>query len=159
LDRRDERRVRADENAVADHGTVLVRAVVVARDRAGSDVHIRADGRVADVAQVVDLAAGGDVGLLRLDEVADLHALGEPRARPNPRERPELAALSGVEPFYDGMRMHDGVRAELRVLQHAVRADPHAVAEHDPALEDDADVDEDVAADLDRAANVEPLWI
>src|SRR5690606_3418220 len=79
LDRRDERRVRADEYAVADHGTVLVRAVVVARDRAGSDVHIRADGRVADVAQVVDLAAGGDVGLLRLDEVADLHALGEPR--------------------------------------------------------------------------------
>jgi hypothetical protein len=41
------------------------------------------------------------------------------------------------------------------VADHAVRADAHAVAQHDLALEDAADVDLHVLAALQRAAHIE----
>src|SRR5690606_11476478 len=63
---RHQRGIRADEGAVPDHRTVLVGAVVVAGDGARADVHAAAYGRVADVGQVVGLAAGADLGLLDL---------------------------------------------------------------------------------------------
>src|SRR6187455_899421 len=47
LDRRNQHRARADEGAVADLGGPLVRAVVVAADRPGTDVDLLADSRVA----------------------------------------------------------------------------------------------------------------
>ena len=49
LDRRHQRRVRADEGAVADIGAVLGDAVVIAGDGAGADIGARADPRVADI--------------------------------------------------------------------------------------------------------------
>ena len=54
-DRRDQLRIAADEGAVVDDRRVLRRAVVVAGDRAGADVHLRADRRVAEVGEVVGL--------------------------------------------------------------------------------------------------------
>src|SRR5690606_1509594 len=55
--RRDQRRVRADEGAVADHGAMLVGPVVIAGDGAGADVDVTPDAGVADVGQMIDLAA------------------------------------------------------------------------------------------------------
>ena len=52
---RDELRVAADEHAVLDHRLMLLHAVVVARDRAGADVDVLADGRVAEVREMVGL--------------------------------------------------------------------------------------------------------
>ncbi len=60
---RDEHRVGADEDAVADHGPVLMHAVVVASDRAGADVDALAHRRIADIGEVRHLAARADVGI------------------------------------------------------------------------------------------------
>ena len=48
-DRRDQRRVGADEGAGTDHRAVLAEAVVIAGDCAGADVRAGADVGVADV--------------------------------------------------------------------------------------------------------------
>src|SRR5215472_6520852 len=47
----------ADRHVVLDDRAMLVRAVIVTRDRARTDVHVASDGRVTDVAQMVRLAA------------------------------------------------------------------------------------------------------
>ena len=49
LDRRHQRRIRADEGALADIGAVLGDAVVIAGDGAGADIGARADPRIADI--------------------------------------------------------------------------------------------------------------
>src|SRR5690606_37045946 len=119
LDGRDQSRVGADERAVADHGAMLVRAVVVARDRARADVDAAAEGRVADVAQVIHLGAGRSPAVLHLDEVADLHLRVELRARPDAGEGTDLAARARPDAVEHGMRVHDGAGTESRVRDHA----------------------------------------
>src|SRR6185503_12550023 len=89
--RRDQRRVRADEAFVLDHGAVLLGAVVVAGDGAGADVDARADLGVADVGEVVGLRARTEAARLDLDEVADVHLLGQARARPQAGVRADPA--------------------------------------------------------------------
>jgi hypothetical protein len=79
--RRDQLGVGADEGIVLDDRLELVGAVVVAGDRAGADVDAAADRRVADVGQMVGLGLRGDRAVLDLDEVADMHVLGQHGAR------------------------------------------------------------------------------
>src|SRR5216117_103561 len=79
--RRDELRVRTDENVVLYDGAVLVRSVVVAHDRAGADVDVSAHLAVADVGEVIRLGTCAYSTRLDLNEVADVHSLGEARAR------------------------------------------------------------------------------
>src|SRR5207247_8185021 len=50
-DRGHQLRVAPDEGAVFNHGPVLFLAVVIAGDGAGADVHIFADGGVAEIRQ------------------------------------------------------------------------------------------------------------
>src|SRR5688572_26797561 len=64
-DRRDELRVGADERAIFDDGLVFVLTVVVARDRARADVHVRADVGIADVRKVRRLCAFSEDRFLR----------------------------------------------------------------------------------------------
>src|SRR5690606_40670860 len=85
---------------------VLGETVIVAGDGARADVHLRADGGVADIAQVIDLRRLPDLGVLRLDEIADPTSGRQPRARPQPREGADLHA-----------------RAELGALEMAERPD------------------------------------
>src|SRR5690606_26283829 len=115
LDGRDQARVRADERVVADDGAMLVRAVVVACDRAGADIDAFADGGIADVAQMIDLAAVGNPALLRLDEVADLDLARELGTRAHPRKRPDLAAFAGRDVLQHAVRVHDRAIAERRI--------------------------------------------
>src|SRR3546814_12514737 len=63
-----------DEGAGADRRAVLQEAVVVAGDGAGADVGGGADGGVAQIAQVVGLGALAQLGVLDLDEVADMRS-------------------------------------------------------------------------------------
>ena len=91
--RRDQLGVGSDVHVVLDDGAVLVRAVVVAGDGAGADVDVAADARVADVGQVVGLAARPDRARLDLDEVADVRPRrASDRRRTDPRVRPDAAA-------------------------------------------------------------------
>ncbi len=94
LDRRHQRGVGADKGACPDLGPMLVEAVIVAGDGAGADVSARADARVADISEMVNLGALADLGLLDLDEVADMGVRGERSAGPEPRERTDDRALA-----------------------------------------------------------------
>src|SRR5690606_36529449 len=97
--RRDQRRVRADEGAGADVGTVFGKAVVVAHDRAGADVGLGADPRVAEVGQVIGLGARLERRVLDLDEIADLGPGADLAVRAKARERPDLGTLADRDPL------------------------------------------------------------
>ena len=71
-DRRHQLAVGADESVVVDDGLVLVGAVVVAGDRACADIHVAADRRIAEIAQMVGLGALAQRRILGFDEVADV---------------------------------------------------------------------------------------
>src|SRR5450759_2504185 len=53
--RRDQLCIRADEYIVFDDGAMFVRAIIIAGDRASTDVHSSADRTVADVAEMLSL--------------------------------------------------------------------------------------------------------
>jgi hypothetical protein len=61
---------------------VFAEAVIVAENRTGTDVAVLANGRISDVLQVGQLAAGSDHSLLCLDKVADAHTLLQHSPRP-----------------------------------------------------------------------------
>ena len=52
-------------------------AVVVARDRAGADVDVLADRRVAEVREMIRLRPSSERRLLQLDEVADVRVFAD----------------------------------------------------------------------------------
>src|SRR6267154_746709 len=154
--RRDKLRVRADENIVLDDGAVLVRPVVVAHDRAGTDVDVAADVAIADVGEVIGLGTRAYAARLHFHEVADVHFCGESRAhaRADARVRTDAAASADVGVLQVAKGFDARARCDHHVFQHAVRADRHAVAELHLALEDAVDVDRHVAAAGEISAHV-----
>ena len=52
-------------------------AVVVAGDRAGADVDLLANRRVAEIGEVVGLRAAAERRVLELDEVADVRVFAD----------------------------------------------------------------------------------
>src|SRR5580692_6435273 len=96
LYRRHQHAARADEGSGADPGLPLVGTIVVAGDRAGTDIDRAPNLAVADVGEVIGLAARANDAVFDLDEVAEVHAVGQLRLRPQTRERPDLTA--GADP-------------------------------------------------------------
>src|SRR5215510_8872421 len=129
--RRDQLGIRTDEDIVLDDRPVLVRAVIIARDRAGADVDPAADRRIADVGQVVRLRAGADLARLDLDEVADVDFLGEPDAGAEAGVGTDAAPLSDARFLQMAERLDSGIGFDAHVPEHTVRADRHAVPQHD----------------------------
>src|SRR3989338_4553485 len=80
-DRRDQRGIAADLHPVADGGAVFLEAVVVAGDGAGAYVALAPDGDVAEVGEVIGLAALADGRLLGFDEVAYMDVSPEGSSR------------------------------------------------------------------------------
>src|SRR6185437_1694074 len=99
LHRRDQRRVGTDEGTIADLGDVLVHAVVVARDGAGADVHVRTDLRVAEIGEVVGLAAFAEFGFLGFDEISDMRPRRKFGSGTQTRERPDPARPISGDPY------------------------------------------------------------
>ena len=129
------RRVDARVHAVADLGAVLVHAVVVRGDRARAEVRAGADVGVADVGEVRHLGALADLGVLGLDERADLHARRRGGCRAARYANGPTAQSSPISHFArDGVR-HAHVLADHDVGQMAVRSDDRAGADHRAALE------------------------
>src|SRR6185369_1684083 len=95
-DRGHQLRIGPDVDVVLDHRPMLVRAVVVAGDRARTDVDVAPDRRVAHVGQVVRLAALADGARLHLDEVADVNLVRQTRAWPDARVRADPATRPDV---------------------------------------------------------------
>ena len=123
------------KHVVLDHRAVLVRAVVVAGDRAGADVDAARRRRVADVGEVVGLASPRRPARLHLDEVADVHVVGE-RAPGRSRAYGPMRALRADRRAVE-MRDTASMRVPaptVDVAQHAVRPDRAPVAErHRPS--------------------------
>ncbi len=134
-DRRDQRRIGADEGARADLGAVLVEAVVVAGDGAGADVGFGAHVGVADIGEVVDLGALGDHGVLDLDEVADRCTSASISSRP-------AAAAQGadVAPAAEAYARPADARRQRMVAPFSI-LDDHAGADDHMGLDDDVPPD------------------
>ena len=73
--RRNQGGITADERAFFDHGHVLACAVIIAGDGACADIDARTDLGVAKVSKVVGFGAAAQLGLFRLDKIADMRAL------------------------------------------------------------------------------------
>src|SRR3546814_2302677 len=112
-------------------------------DGAGADVDARADLRVAQVGQVVGLAAHAHARVLGLDEVAHVHAVGEHGARAQPRERANLHRAFGARAVDVAVRADLGAGGEVGVADAAERSDAPALAARDAPFEHDLHVDLD----------------
>src|SRR5207248_5988150 len=128
--RRHQRRVRADERAVLDPGLVLEEAVVVAGDGAGADVDLAPDHGIADIGQMIGLAALAEPRRLELDEIADVDIGAELRAR--------AEACEGT---------HNRAVTDDRTHDVAHGADPHALAHPHARAEYHGGLDHGVAPD------------
>src|ERR1035437_2290366 len=140
--RRDELRIAADEGIVFDYRRVLLHAVVVARDRAGADVHTCADRGVAEIRQVHRLRSGPEHGLLQLDEIADARLLADVRFVSEMRERPDARAVRDRGVGDDAVVEHRHAIADPRVddadaaVNLAVRPDGRPSLERHPGVDD-----------------------
>ena len=155
--RRDQLRVGADEDVVLDHGAVLVRAVVVAGDGAGADVDVAADGRVADVGEMIGLAARGRSSdaltstKLPMCTSSASTAPGRSRAYgPDPAAGADGGAVEVRE-----RRDHACRRRRSRRAARSARRSRRRRPARTVALEHAADVDAHVAAAGERAAQVD----
>src|SRR6185369_17410098 len=154
-DRGHQLRIGPDVDVVLDHRPMLVRAVVVAGDRARTDVDVAPDRRVAHVGQVVRLAALADGARLHLDEVADVNLVRQTRAWPDARVRADPATRPDVGAVDMRIRRDRRRRADFHISENAVRADADRIAERHVAFENAADVDRYVAAAGQRAAHID----
>src|SRR5882762_3075411 len=159
--RRDELGVRADENVVLYDGAVFVRSVVVAHDRAGADVHVAADLAVADVGEVIGLGTCAYTTRLHLHEVADVHSFGYARARS--RADASVGADAAVRADVGVLQVTESFDARAgayrHALQHAIRADRHAVTQLHFVFKHAIHVDRHIAAAGKTPAHVAARWI
>src|SRR5512146_2400691 len=121
--RSDELHVGTDVHIIFDHGAVLVRAVVIAGDRAGTDVDVASNGGIADVGEVICFGARADLARLDFDEVADVHFIRKPRAGPDTGIRSDAAGATDYSAVDVGKRFDAGSRSDFHILQDAVGAD------------------------------------
>src|SRR3569623_292106 len=128
-DGRDQLRVGADEDVVFDDGLEFIGAVVIAGDGAGADIDAPAYRRVADVTQMIHLRARTDRRFLHLDEIADVHVVGEHRAGPDARERPDARARADRRLLYHRIGLDNHTVGYRHVAQITVGADDDVVAE------------------------------
>ena len=88
-----------DKRTVANRCLELVCAIVVAGNRSCTDVNAFSYFGVADVGQVIDLAAIRNRALLDFDKVAELHPVGQFGAGTHSCKRSDLAILAGCPAF------------------------------------------------------------
>ena len=132
----------------------LLPAVVVGGDRARADVGARADLDVAHVGEVRHLRALADLGVLGLDERADVRVGGETRARPERDERTDGGAVADPDLAGHGLA-HDRAARRTIVSTSRVSGPMTEPAPIDGAtLEDRAGEQADVGLELDRRVDV-----
>src|SRR3989344_1184038 len=120
---------------------MFVGAVIIAYDGAGADINVLTHRGIADVAQVIDLAADTNLGLLHFDEIAKMHAVGDLRPWTQAGERPDAAFTPDGGFLDDAVGQDLGALAHRGVADHVIRPDVHPVAQNHLALENDVNVD------------------
>ena len=144
---------------VAQRGRVLVEAVVVTGNSARADVDTAAQRGVADVAQMVDLAARPDPRFFGFHEIADARAGRQPRTRAQAGVGPDAARLIQHRIFEMAHRVHRTAGPHAGVAQHAVGSDAHALAQHHPPFKHAIHIDEHVSPAVQRAAHIDARGI
>src|SRR5258705_9725705 len=157
--RRNQRCFRADESIVADDRAVFVYAVVVADDGARTDVDAAADGRVPKIAQMVGLGLVANVGPLGLDEVADMHVVGQPGTGTHPRIGTNLAVCTYDDTIEMTVRRDLATRPYFDILQHATWADFDFIRQTDLSFKYAVYVDKHIGAAIEFTAQIETPWI
>ena len=99
---------------------MLVDAVVITRDRAGANVDARPNFGIADVGQVIDLAAISNRALFYLNKVSDLDVIGECRARAQTCEWSALAVVTARGSFDVAIGVNHRADAKLTVANQVV---------------------------------------
>src|SRR5207237_10568942 len=119
----DQPRVGTDEHVVLDHRAMFVRAVVVACDGTGADIDVAAHRCVAEIGEVIGLAAGSHFRVLDFDEIADMYVFGQHGTRPYAGVGPDAATCPDgrVLDMRKGSDVCAG--AHMDVAQHAMRID------------------------------------
>ena len=134
---------------------MLVHAVIIAGNRACADIGVRADGCIADIGQVVRLAAVPDGAVFHFHEIADVHVVRQFGVRAQARIRADVRMAANGAVFQMRKRMDNRARADNGIFNHAVRADGNAVAQHHAAFQNAVRVNYYVFAVLQAASDVE----
>src|SRR5437879_2511462 len=120
--RRDQRRIAADEHFAPDRGGMLMKAVVIAGDRAGADIALRSDLGIAEVREVHGFCAFADRALFEFDEIADARASFQVIVWAKPRKWTNDDAV--VEPAlrHHAMRLDGYIVSKNGVSENAARS-------------------------------------
>src|SRR4029078_11426175 len=153
LARRDDHRIDADERAIADRRPMLLGAVEVRGDRAGTDVGVLADLGIAEVAHVVLLRAGAQVAGLELGIVADLGATTDDAARA------QVAVRTDGRLVLDDGRLDDRppdtrAAADRRIDDMGTRPDHAPLTDRGRAAQDHVRLEGDVGLEGDIPVEV-----
>ena len=79
---------------------MLIGAVIVNRNGPGADVDVRPNLGIANVGQVIHLAAIGDRALLDFDEISDFYVVGKRCAWAQAGKRAYFAVIAGRCAFH-----------------------------------------------------------
>ncbi len=142
-------------NVILDGRAVFVRTVVVRDDGSRTKVDALADPRIADVSQVVGLGTCAHLGVLDLDEIADVHAAGESGGRSESRERADVARGTDDGAVHDAMAEQLGVVADFAVANDTARTDADAIPKLYIAFQHNVYVEEHVRTVRDLATHVD----
>ena len=133
---------------------MLIGAVIIAGNGAGADVYALADYSIANVAQMVGLAANCDGTVLHFDEIADVDLVIKARPRANAGIGPNTAVLADFSSVDEAEGSDFGPGRNPCVFQNGVSAHSHTITELDVALEYTADVYRYVPAAGKLTANI-----
>ena len=159
VDRRDEFDPGTDEHIVADCRAVLVCTIVVTDDRACADIDVRTDIGIADIGEVIHLAAVRDRAFLDLDEIPHFYFIRQLGAGPEPGKRSDLAVVARRRAFNVAVRVHDRAGPDVTVSHDIVGFDMDFVAQCHFALKNRVYIDKDILAANKLAANIHPRRI
>ena len=130
---------------------MFAQAVVVGRDRAGPHVDALAQVGVADVAEVVGLAAVIEVAVFDFHEIADAAVRLQPGARPQLAVGTDGTAIPHLGAAHH-REQHLHPTSQLAVFQQAARADAAAIADLVAAAKVALGFDDHVAAEAGAIA-------
>src|SRR5579862_2128892 len=145
--------VTAYEDSVFDDGFVFAHAVVVASDRARTDVHFLTDFGVSQISQMVGFRTFAQAGLLEFGEIADVRLFANFAARTQVAVGAEGRAGSDHRVFEDASRLHQHLVSNFAAQNHAVGANPRVTADAGGTAELNTRFDHGIGADFDVAVD------
>ena len=133
---------------------MFVYTVVIAGDGAGADIAAAADFGVADIGQVVGLAAVPNRAVFHFDEIADVRFVADVCLRAQASVGADAGVAADAAVFQMRKRLDHAAGADDSVFDHAVGADAHTVAQFVVAFDHHVYVDFHVLPVFQAAAQI-----